>query len=91
MRTRVVLSEFVKKEWNQLDQKVRDEFAFVFEILNTKGNWPSSKFKLLAGTRFWEFRVKVDGLAYRAIGTFCSRDFLVLILFHKQTQKTLLN
>lgn len=76
------------KELSRFNFEVRDKFkAYFVEFENNEG-LSTEKFKKLHGTELYEFRIKVSSVIYRAIGGFLEADFIIVLIFKKQSQKT---
>ncbi|MDQ6984826.1 MAG: type II toxin-antitoxin system RelE/ParE family toxin [Candidatus Dojkabacteria bacterium] len=78
----------VDKELEKLPSKVRNKFFAVFNSFIANEQLKIKTLKKLKGSRFYEFRIRVDRNIYRSITVKVSPNIYVLLVFHKKSQKT---
>ena len=80
----------VQEGLDELPDKAAQKVAWVLRVVRDLDRVPANYFKKLVNTDdIWEVRVDVGHNAFRLLGFFDGREFLVLTsLFQKKTQQT---
>jgi len=76
------------KELKKLPLKIQKKFLNYFQDYSEGLPLSEKIYKKLKGSDFFEFRVKGESGIYRAIAAKVSPDLIVVLFFHKKSQKT---
>jgi phage-related protein len=85
---RVLTLDKAEKELRDFPLEIQKQFLNYFKDFENGEILSLKEFKKLSGSDLYEFRVKGKSGIYRAIAGRVKPDLIVVVFFHKKTQKT---